>query len=114
VYVAVIAEVPLGDGSRTSCEQDFLFHIQPDAALVRNATRIVVPVAGSVRGAFNSVFKTRLLLENRWTSGPSPAASSFIAATPPATPRILRSHAASIHTRSLRTTMSSPGCTSRA
>jgi len=28
-----------------------------------------VPVAGSVHGAFNSVFKTRILLENRWDVG---------------------------------------------
>lgn len=69
VYVAVIAEVPQGDGSRSYCSQDFLVDIQPDANLGRNATRIVVPVAGSVRGAFNSVFKTRILLENRWDVG---------------------------------------------
>jgi hypothetical protein len=69
VYVVVIAEVPHDDGSRTVCSQDFLVDIQPDASLSHNATRAVVPVAGSVRGAFNSVFKTRLLLENRWDVG---------------------------------------------
>jgi hypothetical protein len=69
VYAVVIAEVPHDDGSRTFCSQDFLVDIQPDARLARNATRVVVPVAGSVRGAFNSVFKTRLLLENRWDVG---------------------------------------------
>jgi hypothetical protein len=69
VYVVVIAEVPHDDGSRTFCSQDFLVDIQPDAGLARNATRVVVPVAGSVRGAFGSVFKTRLLVENRWDAG---------------------------------------------
>jgi hypothetical protein len=69
VYVVVIAEVPHDDGSRSFCSQDFLFDIQPDATLGRNATRLIVPVAGSVRGAFNSVFKTRILLENRWDVG---------------------------------------------
>lgn len=69
VYVVVIAEVPHDDGSRTYCSQDFLVDIEPDARLARNATRAVVPVAASVRGAFNSVFKTRLLLENRWDVG---------------------------------------------
>ncbi len=69
VYVVVIAEVPHDDGSRSYCSQDFLFDIQSDATLGRNATRVVVPVAGSVRGAFNSVFKTRILLENRWDVG---------------------------------------------
>lgn len=69
VYVVVIAEVPHDDGSRTFCSQDFLVDIHSDARLGRNATRIVVPVAGSVRGAFNSVFKTRILLENRWDVG---------------------------------------------
>jgi len=69
VYVVVIAEVPHADGSRTYCSQDFLVDIQPDVRLGRDATRVVVPVAGSVRGAFNSVFKTRLLLENRWDFG---------------------------------------------
>lgn len=69
VFVAVIAEVPHGDGSRTYCAQDFLVDIQPDVRLGHDATRAVVPVAGSVRGAFNSIFKTRLLLENRWDVG---------------------------------------------
>jgi hypothetical protein len=69
VYVTVISEVPHDDGSRTLCAQDFLVDIQPDAGLARNATRAVVPAAGSVRGAFNSVFRTRLLLENRWDIG---------------------------------------------
>ena len=69
VYVVVIAEVPHDDGSRTFCSQDFLVDIEPDVPLGRNATRVVVPVAGSVRGAFNSVFKTRLVLENRWDVG---------------------------------------------
>lgn len=70
IYVGVIAEVHHDDGSRTFCAQDFIVDIQPDARLGRDATRAVVPVAGSVRGAFNSVFKTRLLLENRWDFGP--------------------------------------------
>ena len=69
VYVVVIAEVPQNDGSRTYCSQDFIVVVQPEARLARDATRVVVPVAGSVRGAFNSVFKTRLLLENRWGFG---------------------------------------------
>src|SRR5947207_4779600 len=68
-YVAVIAEVPHDDGSRSLCAQDFLIEIQPDTILGGNSVRVVVPVAGSVHGAFNSVFKTRLLLENRWDAG---------------------------------------------
>jgi len=69
LYVVAVAEVQHDDGSRTFCSQDFLVDIQPDANLGRNATRVVVPVAGSVHGAFNSVFRTRVLLENRWDVG---------------------------------------------
>ncbi|HJW92517.1 MAG TPA: hypothetical protein VJ901_02765 [Thermoanaerobaculia bacterium] len=66
-YIDVIAEVPQNDGSRSFCSQDFLITIRPDATLGRNATRLVVPVAGSVHGAFNSIFRTRVLLKNRWS-----------------------------------------------
>ena len=66
VYVAVIAEVPLDDGSKNLCAQDFLVEVAADPAIPLHSARVVVPVAGSVHGAFNSVFKTRIVLENRW------------------------------------------------
>ena len=67
VYVAVISEVPHDDGSKTLCAQDFLVEVAADPAVPPlHVVRMVVPVAGSVHGAFNSVFKTRILLENRW------------------------------------------------
>jgi eukaryotic-like serine/threonine-protein kinase len=37
-----------------------------ELGLVRDASRIVVPVVGSVRGAFDSFFRTSLKLENLW------------------------------------------------
>ena len=49
-----------------NCRQDFEIQVRPSAALARNAKRIVIPVAGSSRGAFNSVFRTRVVLQNRW------------------------------------------------
>jgi len=86
VYIDVIAEVPQGDGSRFFCSQDFLVEIGPDPSLGRNATRAVVPVAGSVRGAFNSTFKTRILLENRWDVGAVSGRIVFHRAGTPGTP----------------------------
>lgn len=62
-YVVVTAR----NGSNFLCSQDFLIHIEKDAPLTRDALRMVVPVAGFVRGAFNSLFKTRIVLQNPWT-----------------------------------------------
>jgi hypothetical protein len=67
LYIVASAEVLHEDGSRFFCSQDFLVEIQPDPSLGRNATRLVVPVAGTVHGAFNSFFRTRILLGNRWS-----------------------------------------------
>jgi len=63
VYIVVTAH----NGSQYLCAQDFQVLVERDAALSRNATRMIVPVAGSARGANNSIFKTRVVLENRWS-----------------------------------------------
>lgn len=68
VYVAVISEVPHDDGTKAMCAQDFLVEAAADPAVSPlHSARLVVPVAGSLHGAFNSVFKTRIVLENRWS-----------------------------------------------
>lgn len=64
VYIVVTAR----NGSQFLCAQDFQVLIERDQGLGRNATRMIVPVAGSVRGANNSVFKTRVVIENRWSN----------------------------------------------
>ena len=63
VYIVVTAR----NGSQFLCAQDFQVLLDRDQGLARNATRMIIPVAGSVRGANNSVFKTRVVIENRWS-----------------------------------------------
>jgi hypothetical protein len=65
VYYVVTA-LNAFDPSFVPCAQDVLVTVTTDARLQKDSTRLVVPVAGSVKGAFNSSFRTRLLLENRW------------------------------------------------
>ncbi len=65
VYYVVTA-VNTFDPSFVPCAQDVLVTVTSDARLQKDSTRFIVPVAGSVKGAFNSSFRTRLILENRW------------------------------------------------
>ena len=55
------------DNTFRPCAQDFLVNVRPDPVLSRDAVRAVVPVAGSLRGANNSSYRTRLTLENPWS-----------------------------------------------
>lgn len=65
VYYVVTATNSF-NSSFQPCAQDFFVNVAPDPSLSRDATRIVVPVAGSLRGANNSVFRTRVVLQNVW------------------------------------------------
>jgi hypothetical protein len=65
VYYVVTA-LNTFEPSFVPCAQDVLVTVTSDARLQKDSTRFIVPVAGSVKGAFNSSFRTRLILENRW------------------------------------------------
>lgn len=56
------------DPAFVPCAQDVLVTVAPDPLLQKDSVRIVIPVAGSVRGASNSTFRTRLSLANRWNA----------------------------------------------
>ncbi|HUR80393.1 MAG TPA: hypothetical protein VM733_06485, partial [Thermoanaerobaculia bacterium] len=55
------------DNTFHPCAQDFLVNVSADPVLSRDAVRAVVPVAGSLRGANNSTYRTRLTLDNPWS-----------------------------------------------
>ena len=65
VYYVVTA-INEFEPSFVPCAQDVLVTVTTDTRLQNDSTRLVVPVAGSVKGAFNSSFRTRVVLENRW------------------------------------------------
>jgi hypothetical protein len=54
------------DNQFKPCAQDYLVEVKPDPVLARDAQRAVVAVAGSLRGANNSVYKTRVSMHNPW------------------------------------------------
>jgi hypothetical protein len=63
----VVTAINSFDNAFQPCAQDFLVNVRPDPVLSRDALRAVVPVAGSLRGANNSTYRTRLTLENPWS-----------------------------------------------
>lgn len=61
IYYVVTAT---NSGNFSPCSQDFLVTVGSDPYLAPDAARRVVPVVGSLRGANNSLFRTRVTLEN--------------------------------------------------
>lgn len=55
------------DNTFVPCAQDFLVSVTPDPVLSRDSLRAVIPAAGSLRGANNSTYRTRVTLYNPWT-----------------------------------------------
>lgn len=55
------------DNTFQPCAQDFLVNVSSDPLLSRDASRAVVPAVGSLKGANNSTYRTRLTLQNPWS-----------------------------------------------
>jgi len=77
VYYVVTA-VNSSDAQFVPCAQDVIVTVLTDALLSQDSTRMVVPVAGSVKGAFNSTFRTRLVLEDRWNAPSDPLTGRIV------------------------------------
>jgi len=63
----VVTAINSFDNTFQPCAQDFLVNVNPDSVLSRDAVRAVIPAVGSLRGANNSTYRTRLTLENPWS-----------------------------------------------